>query len=105
MATKEQTYKKIVHLMAKYIHDGETYMSKQRYIFSTGYDVVEDFYYEAEIELHRSHQKDSDGYYVPGDNDIIKDGFGSAWSAWCCECGRKTMCVVRPGKAQCNYCG
>jgi len=42
---------------------------------------------------------------APPDNDIIEDGFGSAWSAWCPECNQKTMCVVRPGKCQCNNCG
>lgn len=39
------------------------------------------------------------------DDDIIEDGFGSEWSAWCPVCGRKSMSVVRPGKVQCNYCG
>jgi len=38
------------------------------------------------------------------DEDIIEDGFGSGWSAWCPQCGLKTMCIVRPGKVQCNYC-
>ena len=42
---------------------------------------------------------------APPDDDIIEDGFGSAWSAWCPECNQKTMCVVRPGKCQCNNCG
>ena len=42
---------------------------------------------------------------APPDNDIIEDGFGSAWSAWCPECGKKEMVVVRPGKYQCNNCG
>ena len=41
----------------------------------------------------------------PPDNDTIEDGFGSAWSAWCPTCGRKSMEVVRPGKCQCQYCG
>ena len=37
--------------------------------------------------------------------DIIEDGFGSAWSIKCPECGRKSMQVVRPGKVQCKHCG
>lgn len=37
--------------------------------------------------------------------DIIEDGFGSVWSAWCPMCKKKSMQVVRPGKAQCKYCG
>lgn len=35
----------------------------------------------------------------------IEDGFGSAWSSFCAMCNRPSMCVVRPGKVQCNYCG
>ena len=35
----------------------------------------------------------------------IKDGHGGEWSAWCPECGRKSVAVVRPGKAQCEHCG
>jgi hypothetical protein len=38
-------------------------------------------------------------------DDIIEDGFGNAWSKRCPECGRNSMQVVRPGKAQCGYCG
>lgn len=38
-------------------------------------------------------------------DDIIEDGFGGMWSAYCPECGKKTMVVVRPGKAQCMECG
>jgi len=45
------------------------------------------------------------GYKEPKDNETIEDGFGSVWSAWCPECGKKTMSVVRPGKVQCNHCG
>ena len=37
--------------------------------------------------------------------ETVEDGFGSEWSAWCPECGRKSMQVVRPGKIQCPYCG
>jgi len=39
------------------------------------------------------------------DEDVISDGFGSAWSAYCPMCGKRTMQVVRPGKAQCSKCG
>ena len=45
------------------------------------------------------------GYKEPKDNDSIEDGFGSAWSAWCPMCGKKSMSIVRPGKVQCYYCG
>jgi len=38
-------------------------------------------------------------------NDIIDDGFGNQWSAYCAMCGRKSMQIVRPGKVQCKYCG
>jgi len=38
-------------------------------------------------------------------NDTLDDGFGNAWSASCPECRKKTMVVVRPGKAQCSNCG
>jgi hypothetical protein len=43
--------------------------------------------------------------HKPKDNDIIEDGFGSIWSAWCPMCGKKSMHVVRPGDAQCSHCG
>ena len=35
----------------------------------------------------------------------IEDGYGSSWSAYCPMCGRKSMHVARPGKAQCSHCG
>ena len=38
-------------------------------------------------------------------NDVIEDGFGNTWSAYCPECNKKTMQVVRPGKVQCTKCG
>lgn len=37
--------------------------------------------------------------------DIIDDGFGNAWSAWCPTCQKKSMQIVRPGKVQCGLCG
>jgi hypothetical protein len=40
----------------------------------------------------------------PRDSSRIDDGFGSEWSAWCPECGKKSMSIVRPGKVQCNNC-
>lgn len=43
--------------------------------------------------------------FLPPDDDIIEDGFGSTWSAWCPTCGFKEMVVVRPGSCQCNNCG
>lgn len=36
---------------------------------------------------------------------FIADGFGSTWSIKCPECGKDTMVVTRPGKAQCMSCG
>jgi len=42
-------------------------------------------------------------YFDP--TDIVEDGFGNAVSAYCPECGEKSMVVVRPGKFQCNNCG
>ena len=39
------------------------------------------------------------------DEDIIEDGFGSAWSIICPDCGERSMEVVRPGKVQCGNCG
>jgi Zn finger protein HypA/HybF involved in hydrogenase expression len=48
--------------------------------------------------------KEYTGVKSPKDNDIIEDGFGSSWSAWCPTCGKKSMSVVRPGKVQCNNC-
>ena len=38
-------------------------------------------------------------------DDIIEDGFGMVCSAWCSECGQKSMAIIRPGKVQCNNCG
>ena len=38
-------------------------------------------------------------------DETIEDGFGSEWSKRCPECDRLSMHVVRPGKAQCAYCG
>jgi len=37
-------------------------------------------------------------------SNTIKDGFGSEWSKRCPGCGKDTMQVVRPGKAQCTNC-
>lgn len=46
-----------------------------------------------------------DGEFDMLDRDeIIEDGFGSAWSAWCPKCKQKTMAVVRPGDARCTEC-
>jgi hypothetical protein len=36
---------------------------------------------------------------------VIDDGFGNAWSKRCAQCGRLSMQIVRPGKAQCSHCG
>jgi hypothetical protein len=36
--------------------------------------------------------------------DTINDGFGNVWSKWCDNCKKKTMQVVRPGKAACALC-
>lgn len=60
---------------------------------------------ELRDEITRSIKKDSDVFYESCDDDIIEDGFGSVWSAWCYMCGRKSMQIVRPGKVQCGYCG
>ncbi len=38
-------------------------------------------------------------------SEAITDGFGNYWPKRCPECGRMSMEVVRPGKAQCEYCG
>ena len=40
----------------------------------------------------------------PPDDDMIDDDFGNSTSAWCQNCGKKTMVVVRPGKFQCTEC-
>lgn len=52
--------------------------------------------------------KGREGYVKLADTpskDTIEDGFGSVWSAWCPECGKRTMNVVRPGQVQCSNCG
>ena len=36
--------------------------------------------------------------------NIISDGFGNIWDARCPMCKKKTMHVVRPGKAACYNC-
>ena len=38
-------------------------------------------------------------------DDRIADGFGQSVSAWCNECGRKSIQVVRPGVFRCGHCG
>lgn len=38
------------------------------------------------------------------DINFIYDGFGTTWSKRCPECGKDSMVVVRPGKAQCDSC-
>jgi hypothetical protein len=86
------------------------------------------FYYESQNSLHlwcfpdeadpvevgeevAVFQAPENGIIEDGDfetldkDDIIEDGFGSAWSAWCPECQKKAMHVVRPGKVQCGNCG
>ena len=35
--------------------------------------------------------------------DFISDGFGNYWSAYCPQCGRRSLEVVRPGKVQCAF--
>lgn len=39
------------------------------------------------------------------EEDAIEDGFGSAWSKTCPDCGKDSMAVMRPGKVQCMNCG
>ena len=39
------------------------------------------------------------------DDNMIDDGFGNSWSKTCPMCHMQTMQIVRPGKAQCAYCG
>lgn len=36
--------------------------------------------------------------------DMIEDGFGNSISAYCPQCGGRTMQIVRPGKFQCWEC-
>jgi hypothetical protein len=43
--------------------------------------------------------------WLDADDHIIQDGFGNAWSKRCAQCGRLSMQIVRPGKAQCSHCG
>ena len=38
------------------------------------------------------------------DEDIIEDGFGSAWSIICPKCKERSMSVVRPSQVQCDNC-
>lgn len=45
------------------------------------------------------------GFKEPKDDSTIEDGFGMVCSAWCPECGEKTMSIVRPGEVQCGNCG
>lgn len=37
--------------------------------------------------------------------EIISDGFGSSWSAYCSRCKKKSMVIIRPGDAACSSCG
>ena len=39
------------------------------------------------------------------DSPRIEDGHGNWWHKRCPRCGRNTMKVVSPGKAQCTMCG
>jgi len=43
--------------------------------------------------------------YLSGEPVEIEDGFGSIWSIICPSCQKESMEVVRPGKAQCKFCG
>ena len=61
-------------------------------------------------EEHDSLQRANWDYIMPFVLDalrgeVIEDGFGSSWSAYCAQCGEKTMQIVRPGKVQCAKCG
>lgn len=38
-------------------------------------------------------------------DEWIGDGFGNKWNVICPTCKKKSMHVVRPGKAQCGFCG
>ena len=39
---------------------------------------------------------------TPSGAENISDDFGNTWSAYCPNCGNKSMSVVRPGKVQCD---
>lgn len=43
-----------------------------------------------------------DGVSMP---PFITDGHGNSWLKTCMNCGKPTMVVIRPGKAQCSECG
>ena len=61
---------------------------------------------QAEILMRPSNPTEvtDDARNVTGEDEIIEDGFGNAWSSECPTCGGR-MEVVRPGKAQCENCG
>jgi len=59
---------------------------------------------DKEMTYEEASQHVSD-LFKDNNSNIISDGFGSTWSLICPECGRKSMQVVRPSKAQCKYCG
>jgi hypothetical protein len=40
-----------------------------------------------------------------GHVETIDDGFGNRWMKCCHQCGLNAMEIVRPGKAQCAWCG
>jgi hypothetical protein len=55
--------------------------------------------------IKREKSRDKVTGYLPISTSMIEDGFGSVWSAYCPECGKKSMQVMRPGKVQCKNCG
>ena len=41
---------------------------------------------------------------ISPEDELIEDGFGTASSPWCSNCGQKTMYVCRPGDIRCCNC-
>lgn len=60
--------------------------------------LISSAYNDLISNLYPSHTEAKEG-------EIVSDGFGNTWSAFCPTCKNKTMQIVRPGKVQCSMCG
>lgn len=78
------------------ISDVEDMLKRVRYFLGWGFVVIAE---------HTNKGYRVQAHIPSKPEDVIEDGFGSSWSAYCPECGNKSMHVVRPGKVQCSNCG
>jgi hypothetical protein len=76
-----------------------------KYIWRAGLKSEDKITYLEKARWYIRREIDRIKKYKCKPDEIISDGFGSAWSIVCPECEKPIMQVVRPGKVQCPDCG